>query len=129
MSVKEIGLIWIVVKDLHSAVEYYTEVVGLELMELNEEYGWAELEGREGGCRLGIAQENDLEKIKAGQNAVMTFSVDDLDTAKQKMIRQGARCVGDVIEVPGHVKMQTLEDLDGNCFQICEILHHSCSHC
>jgi predicted enzyme related to lactoylglutathione lyase len=129
MSVKEIGLSWIVVKDIKSAVQYYTEVVGLKLSEFNEQYGWAELEGHDGGCRLGIAQENPQEKVKAGQNAVITFTVDNLEKSKAKMIKLGAKCEGDVMEVPGHVKMQTIIDQDGNCFQICEILHHSCCHC
>ena len=129
MQVKEIGLVWIVVKDLAVAVKYYTDVVGLKLMEVNEEYGWAELEGHEGGSRLGIAQENPQENLKAGQNAVVTFSVSNIEKAKQEMVKNGATCVGDVIEVPGHVKMQTMMDPDNNCFQICQVLHHSCCHC
>ena len=129
MKVKEIGLIWIVVKDVKAAVSYYTDIVGLKLMEFNEQYGWAELEGHEGGARLGIAQENPQEKITAGQNAVVTFSVENLEKVKAEMVKKGAKCEGDVIEIPGHVKMQTLSDLDGNHFQICELLHHSCEHC
>lgn len=129
MQVKEIGLSWIVVKDIKAAVQYYTNVVGLKLMEFNEQYGWAELEGHEGGSRLGIAQENPQEKVSAGQNAVITFTVANLDKAKKEMIQKGARCEGDVLEVPGHVKMQTVMDRDGNRFQICELLHHTCSCC
>lgn len=129
MKIKEIGLIWIVVKDIKSAVKYYTDVVGLKLMELNEEFGWAELEGHEGGTRLGIAQENREEKVLAGQNAVITFTVDNLEKSKEAMVGKGAKCEGDVIEVPGHVKMQTMLDRDGNHFQICELIKHSCCHC
>ena len=129
MQVKEIGLSWIVVKDFKAAVKYYTDVVGLKLMEINEQYGWAELEGFEGGSRLGIAQENSEDPAKAGQNAVMTFTVGNIQKAKEEMIKKGAKCEGDIIEVPGHVKMQTMTDLDGNCFQICEMVHHSCCCC
>lgn len=130
MHAKEIGLSWIVVKDIQSAVQYYVNVVGLNLVEFNEEFGWAELEGQEGGCRLGIAQENPQENVKAGQNAVITITVEDLEESKAEMIRQGAKPQGDVVEVPGHVKMQTFLDQDGNCFQICEVVHHhSCCHC
>ncbi len=129
MQVKEIGLSWIVVKDIKAAVQYYTNVVGLKLMEFNEQYGWAELEGHEGGSRLGIAQENPQEKVSAGQNAVVTFTVANLDKVKKEMTQKGARFEGDVIEVPGHVKMQTVMDRDGNRFQICELLHHTCSCC
>ncbi|HSX14167.1 MAG TPA: VOC family protein [Chlamydiales bacterium] len=129
MKVNEIGLCWIVVKDIKAAVKYYTEVVGLKLAEFNEEYGWAELTGQKDGSRLGIAQESPHCDTKAGQNAVVTFSVDNLDKVKAAMIKKGAQCEGDVIEVPGHVKMQTVVDADGNRFQICELLHHSCCHC
>lgn len=129
MKVKEIGLCWIVTKDIKAAVKYYTEVVGLKLAEFNEEYGWAELEGHEGGSRLGLAQENPQENVRAGQNAVMTFTVENLDQVKETMIKKGAKIEGDVIEVPGHVKMQTIVDTDGNRFQICELIQHSCCHC
>lgn len=127
MRVKNIGLSWIVVKNIQTAVKYYTEIVGLKLMEFNEEFGWAELEGYEGGSRLGIAQETPHEKVKAGQNAVVTFTVEDLEKVKDEMIKNGAKCEGDVIEVPGHVKMQTVVDFDGNRFQICELLHQALS--
>lgn len=129
MRVKEIGLSWIVVKEIKAAVKYYTEVVGLKLVEFDEQYGWAELEGEEGGCRLGIAQENAHEKVKAGQNAVVTFTVQDLEKVREEMVKKGAKCEGDIFEVPGQVKMQTVIDGDGNRFQICELLHHSCPHC
>ena len=92
MQVKEIGLSWIVVKDIKAAVDYYTNVVGLKLMEFNEQYGWAELEGYEGGSRLGIAQENPQEKVLAGQNAVVTFTVGNLDLAKAEMVKKGVKC-------------------------------------
>jgi len=129
MKVKEIGLSWIVVKDVKAAVKYYTEVVGLKLLELNEEYGWAELGGYDGGSRLGIAQASPQEKVEPGQNAVVTFTVGNLERAKTHLKEKRAHCEGDVVEVPGHVKMQTVIDRDGNRFQICELLHHSCCHC
>ncbi|MBI3508299.1 MAG: VOC family protein [Chlamydiia bacterium] len=131
MKIKEIGLAWIVVKNLKEAIRYYTEVVGLKLAEHNEEYGWAELEGYAGGLRLGIAQESPQETVKAGQNAVITFTVSQLEKSKAEMLQKGAKCEGEMLEVPGHVKMQTMVDPDGNRFQICEMLTHahSCGCC
>jgi predicted enzyme related to lactoylglutathione lyase len=129
MRVKEIGLSWIVVKDVKAAVQYYTTVVGLKLEEFHEQYGWAELSGYEGGSRLGIAQESPQEKVTAGQNAVVTFTVENVEETKREMVKKGAQCEGDIIEVPGHVKMQTVIDKDGNRFQICELLHHTCAEC
>jgi len=123
MTVKNMGLSWIVVNDLKSAIAFYTEVVGLKLMEVHEQYGWAELEGHEGGMRLGIAQYCEEAGMKAGQNAVVTLTVADLAKAKADMQKKGVKCIGDVQEVPGHVKMQTIVDADGNQFQIVELMH------
>lgn len=124
MSVKEVGLSWITVKDVKAAVKYYTEVVGLKLLNFYEAYGWAELCGEEGGTILAIGEENPSENIHAGQNAVVTFTVSDVAQAKEEMVKKGAQCIGDIIEIPGHVKMQTVLDQDGNCFQICEPVEH-----
>lgn len=129
MVVKKIELIWITVKDLKAAISYYTEVLGLKLLECNEEYKWAELQGHEGGARLGITQECEQEKTGAGQNAVVTFKVKTLEEKKQEMLAKGAKCDGDVIEIPGHVKLQSMIDPDGNSFQLCQDMHHSCQHC
>jgi predicted enzyme related to lactoylglutathione lyase len=122
VAVQGIQLIWIVVKDLKKAIQFYTEVVGMKLHELNEGYGWAELSGTQDGTRLGIAQMNDRENIQPGQNAVVTMSVANLEKSREELIRKGIKMVGEVIEVPGVVKMQTLTDVDGNHFQLVESL-------
>lgn len=118
MAVKSLDLAWIVVKDLKKAVKFYTEVVGLQLKELHEEFGWAELRGEDGGAFLGIAQANPSDEHKPGDNAFVTFTVEDIERTKQSMLSKGAHCVGDVQEVPGHVKLQMIADSDGNQFQI-----------
>lgn len=126
MSAKNLGLAWIMVKDLKKAVEFYTGVIGMKLMEMNEAFGWAELEGQEGGARLGIAQEcpSDPEGNAPGQNAIITLTVANLDQAIAHLIEKGAKLVGAVQEVPGHVKMQTVSDIDNNRFQLVQILEH-----
>lgn len=122
MTVQEVGLSWIVVKNIEESIAYYTEVVGLKLAEFNPQYGWAELTGHDGGTRLGIAQASPQSEMTEGSNAVVTFTVSDLESAKASMLAKGAKADGDVLEVPGHVKMQTLLDADGNRYQICQIL-------
>ncbi|MBS0619899.1 MAG: VOC family protein [Verrucomicrobia bacterium] len=124
MALKTMGLVWIVVKDLKKAVDFYTEIVGMKLQEIQEQWGWAELEGPEGGSRLGIAQMSPEcgDKLKPGQNAVMTFTVESLAESVEEMSKKGAELVGAVEEVPGHVRMQTMLDTDGNLFQLVELL-------
>lgn len=116
-----ISLSWIVVKDIQEAIKFYTETVGLTLLQHTPEYGWAELSGPE-GTTLGIAQENMEENVKAGTNAVVTVRVDDINKARADFEERKVTLVGDIIEIPGHVKMQTFQDKDGNTMQLVEIL-------
>ena len=123
MAIQSFDLAWIVVKDLQKSIQFYTEIVGMELKELHEEFGWAELSGSEGGARLGLSQENNKEVLSAGQNAVITLSVKNLLTAKAEMEKKGASMVGDIMEIPHVVKLQMVKDLSGNFFQLVEVLH------
>ena len=125
MHAKSIGLAWIVVRDIKKAVKFYTEIAGLKLIEMNEEWGWAELEGHEGGgIRMGIAQQRggDQDPVQPGQNAVLTFTVDNLEDATKDLQSKGTTLVGEVEVVPGHVKLQSVRDTEGNLFQLVEII-------
>lgn len=122
MKIKGIFLGWIVVKNMDSAIKFYTQVMGLTLKEHSKEYGWAELSGPDGAI-LGIAQENQEFNMKAGTNAVMTITVDNIVKAIEDLKKKGANLQGDVMEIPGEVKLQSLVDADGNMFQIVEKLN------
>ncbi len=122
MHIKSMELAWIVVKDLKKAIKFYTETMGLKLMEQHDAYGWAELQGHEGGARLGIAQANDKESVQPGSNAVVTLTVESIEEALEGFKKKGVKLLGDVQEVPGHVKMQSVVDSDGNQFQLVEKL-------
>ena len=119
-----VHLCWIVVKDIQKAIEFYTNTIGLKLKEYNEEFGWAELSGEEGSI-VGLAQENPHIDSKAGTNAVITITVKDLVKACDHFLKQGATLVGEIIEIPGHVKMQTFLDKDRNTLQLAQILGQS----
>lgn len=121
MKVQGLQLAWIVVKDLKSALDFYTRVVGLTVKSHSPEFGWAELAGPEGAL-LGIAQESPCMEEKAGINAVLTIAVDDLDSARSHFLSQNATLIGSIVEVPGHVRMQTFTDVDGNRMQIVQTL-------
>lgn len=128
MKVEGLQLVWIVVKDLEKALDFYTNVVGLTLKSHSSEYGWAELAGPN-GASLGIAQENPAMSEKSGGNAIVTISVEDLDSARDHFLAKGANLVGQIEEVPGHVRMQTFLDADGNKMQIVQKLFADVSDC
>ena len=123
MRIKSMELAWIVVKDLKKAIKFYTETVGLKLIEEHEAYGWAELQGHEEGARLGIAQASSQEPTQPGSNAVVTFTVENIEEALGDLKKNGAKFMGEILEVPGHVKMQSVLDSDGNHFQIVQKLY------
>ena len=125
MNLKSMDLAWIVVNDLKKAVQFYTETVGLKLMKIEEKWGWAELEGPQGGARIGIAQKSPMsqDNVETGQNAVLTFTVNSLETAIADLLKRGTKLEGPVQEVPNHVKMQTVVDTDGNRFQLVQLLN------
>jgi predicted enzyme related to lactoylglutathione lyase len=121
MKAEGFYLAWIVVKDLDQAIDFYTNTVGLQLKELHKEFRWAELSGPNGAI-LGIGEENAQSEIPAGGNAVVTITVENLDKALVHFKTKGAKLVGDVLEIPGHVKMQTFTDRDGNTLQLVQKL-------
>lgn len=127
MAINGIELAWISVKDLKKAVKFYTEVVGLKISEMNEEYNWAELSGVKGGTMLGIAQieaeEENSDAVFPGDNAVVTLTVSNLAESTKEMSAKGMQLHGPMVEVPGHVKMQMFLDLDGNKLQLVEKLY------
>lgn len=121
MKPKGVFLSWIVVEDIEKAIAFYTKTLGFTLHEYHKEFKWAELSGP-AGCRIGIAEYCQENGPKAGSNAVMTISVDDIGHAISDLKKAGARLDGDLIEIPGHVKMQTLFDIDGNMLQLVQML-------
>lgn len=126
MSVKvnRSDLSWIMVSDINKAKKFFTEVLDLEVRADTPEYGWIELVAKDGGMALGVGQFNPEygTQVKPGQNAVVTFTVDDIQAAKNEFIKKSVTLLGDITEVPGHVKMLFFTDADGNIFQVAQLL-------
>jgi len=119
---KSVDLVWIVVSDIKKAKKFFVETLGLREHSSSEEYGWTELCGQDGGTMIGIAQESDFNEIQAGQNAVITITVDNIDETVALFKKKNIKLLGEILEVPGHAKMQLFADEDGNKFQIVQVL-------
>lgn len=119
---KSFDLAWIVVSDIKKAKKFFAETLGLKEHTYAEELGWAEFEGSEGGTRIGLAQESEEQGTCAGENAIITLTVDNLETTVSELRKKGVKLIGGILEVPGHVKMQMFTDPDGNKFQAVQIL-------
>lgn len=127
MTIKRSDLSWITVSDIQKAKKFFTEVIGLELRTDTPEYGWIELMPKDGGSALGIGQFNPNygKEVLPGQNAIVTFTVDDIVKTKAEFEKNGVKLLGDIVEVPGHVKMLFFTDHDGNKFQVCQTLDNT----
>ncbi len=120
MKPQGIFLSWVVVEDVKKAIEFYTKTLGFTLLEYHEQYGWAELSAGN-GSRLGLGVYTDEEKLLPGSNAVVTIAVDDLEASIKELKEKGVSFVGKVIDIPGHVKMQSIRDKDGNMLQLVQM--------
>lgn len=120
-KIKKIELAWITVSDFEKSLEFFTHVVGLEVVNRDDTMGWAELRGKDGSF-LGIAKSNSFNPVKPGANAIVTMTVENIDAARKEFQQKGAKLLGDVMEVPGHVKLQMFVDDDNNHFQLVETL-------
>ncbi|MDX8431678.1 MAG: VOC family protein [Candidatus Algichlamydia australiensis] len=129
MVVKKSELAWINVSNMQKTKKLFVELLGMKVVDEQPEWGWMELEGIEGGSRIGVAnpkQEglNDQDPsgapTKPGQNAIISLSVNNLDEVRNNLEKKGVNFVGETMEVPGQVKMATFLDDDKNVFQLVE---------
>ncbi|MFA6916359.1 MAG: VOC family protein [Parachlamydiales bacterium] len=118
---RSIDLVWIVVDDFDQAIEFFTQKIGFVLDNRSDEMGWAELLGT-GGSRLGIARKSEFTPINSGSNAVVTITVDDISISREELKRKGVNLKGEIMEIPGEVKMQMFSDNNGNLFQLVQLL-------
>jgi len=118
---KSSNMSWITVSDIKKAKQFFVEVLGFKEQNFHEDFGWAELSGHdEGGARIGLGQSNPNQEMKPGENAIITISVDDIEKVRAEYQSKGVNLIGEIMEVPGHVKLQLFTDQDGNKFQLVE---------
>jgi len=129
MSIKKISLCWVNVSDIERAKKFFKDSCGLELTaDSSVEHGWLEFIGVEGGTSLGVAKSSNENQDDVGTNAVITMTVDDLVATKRTMEQKGVAFIGDIMEVPGHVKLATFVDPDNNTFQLVEEIREHKKH-
>ncbi len=123
---KGITLSAVTVKNLEKMKHLFVDLLGLELKDYAPEYNWMEI-GGEMGSLLGVGQEapdcaeQEIQQAP-GNNAWVSISVDNLEESKAHLENNGITFIGDIFEVPGHVKMALFQDYDGNRFWLTEKL-------
>jgi predicted enzyme related to lactoylglutathione lyase len=123
MLIKKMKMSWVLVSDIKEARNFFEKTLGLKVEGFTPEHNWMELStGSSDDAHLGVGQPDGASHFKAGMNAVVTFTVDNILEAQKLMKEKGVTILGDIEEVPGHVKMLTIKDKDGNIYQFCEVI-------
>jgi CreA protein len=106
------------VSDLEKAIEWYGDVLGLELVYKLEQHGWCEMATATKHVTIGLGQ---TEEQKAG-GVTPTFGVMDIDAARKHLESKDVRFDGDTYEIEGMVRLAMFYDPDGNSFMLAESL-------
>ncbi|RYD59670.1 MAG: VOC family protein [Sphingomonadales bacterium] len=99
------------VTSLDRAIPWYQALFGMELLYRMDEIAWCELVSPIARVTVGLSQ---VESVPQGGGATLTFGVVDLDAAKAALDAADIRQDGEVMEVPGMVRVLTFYDPDGN---------------
>jgi catechol 2,3-dioxygenase-like lactoylglutathione lyase family enzyme len=106
------------VSDLDRAIDWYKDVLGLELVYKLDKYGWCEMSTATRGVTIGLGQ---TEELKPG-STTPTWGVHDIDAARKHLESKDVRFDGDTYEIEGMVRLATFYDPDGNSYMLAQSL-------
>jgi len=104
------------VQDVSKAVRFYSEILGLKILD-QDEY-WASIALN--GVRLGLHKANSSEFLKSSAQragATVTFNVSNIDEAYSSFKDKGVKFLGEISRNPwgSHV---SFADTDGNLLEL-----------
>ena len=105
--------------DYDRSLAWYRDVLGWEVVFELAEWKWAQLQSPVPGLLVGLGQS---EQVKEGGGATLTFTVSDIDAAREYLEGQGVRFDGDTHQVEDMVKLATFYDPDGNALMLAQQL-------
>lgn len=99
------------VKNLAAAKAWYADVFGARVVYDLPEQGWCELSTPAKDVKLGLSAN---ETTKGSGDAFVSFGVKDMSAAKAALVARNVKLDGDVVTIPGVVKLLYFADPDGN---------------
>ena len=99
------------VSDLDRSISWYRDVLGFELLYRQDDIAWCELSTSVERVNVGLSERRESG---GGGGATLTFGVTNLEAAKEVLDGHGVRQDGDIIEIPGLVRLLTFFDPDDN---------------
>jgi catechol 2,3-dioxygenase-like lactoylglutathione lyase family enzyme len=107
-------VIWYRVRDFEAGRVFFTETLGFEEQQVDEERRWALL--RHGDTEVDLSEGEPTE-----EGGVAVIAVDDVKSEAKRLRAQEVN-VGVVLELHGHVRLLDVYDQDGNRIQLTEDL-------
>ena len=98
------------VTSMDRSIPWYTDVLGMTLLYRRDDIAWCELSTGVDKVNVGLSEN---QAVGAGGGAILTFGVTDLDAAKAALDAAGVRQDGEIMEIPGMVRLLTFYDPDG----------------
>lgn len=99
------------VSSLDTAIPWYQEVLGMRLLYRRDDIAWCELSTGVSRVNVGLSAR---EQVREGGGATLTFGVENIEAAKAALDSARVRQDGDIMEIPGMVRLLTFYDPDGN---------------
>lgn len=114
----KVMLAWYTVTDLEKAKAFYGDVLGLK--KIFEMPGWAEYAHEQGAAAIGL--NTNAPPPEGSGGATVVLGVENLDATRQRLAKRGVAFEGDVMEIPGVVRIGTFRDPFGNRLQVAQSL-------
>ncbi|PSL20713.1 VOC family protein [Shimia abyssi] len=106
------------VKDRHASANWYSEMLGFEVLHHFDEAGWSEMLTKTAGVTLGLGEQ--VEPTPG--NSVPVFGIGDIATARRDLEAAGVKFDGETETVEGMVSTATFFDPDGNAMMLAQDL-------
>ena len=109
-----LGFINVFVSDLEAAIEFYTQVFGLTLVDAEVEHGYAGFHS----SPLPLSLEATGDKSRLGRHTGIGLMVNDLTAAYEELTERGASFPMPPTRQPWGGRLALVEDQDGNVFYL-----------
>ncbi|QUS56119.1 VOC family protein [Pseudovibrio brasiliensis] len=106
------------VRDRHVSAEWYTSMLGFELIHHIDEAGWSEMKTRTEGVTLGLGEQAE----PSPGNTVPVFGIGDIESARGALEAAGVKFDGETQTIEGMVSTATFYDPDGNAMMLAQDL-------
>lgn len=112
-------LIWYWVADFQAMRFFYEDILGLKLVRLDENGGWAEYDSGIPNFHIAIheyTEDNEDDLLETGVGGILTFSTSDIYETHQRFIKSEVEC--DEIVTDAFVTRFNFWDPENNPFQM-----------